>query len=170
MSPYEPDPEPTNHEELQERLEAALERDDFEREQQYWRDWMKHVHHDKYLQALKEIEETGESEWEILTFGGQYSNLTFNDTNAPYFHHNCEFRKPLKKRYLKRSELPEPVREALSINTDYYVPSVASGDKYATYTWYGSLADLGILKRGIIYLTPEDAIAHTEALLATETE
>jgi hypothetical protein len=36
--PYEPDPEPTDHTEAQERLEAALERDDFEHEQQYWRD------------------------------------------------------------------------------------------------------------------------------------
>jgi len=36
---YEPDQEPqTDHDEEQERLEAALERDDFEHEQQYWRD------------------------------------------------------------------------------------------------------------------------------------
>jgi hypothetical protein len=132
-------------------------------------------HYDKYIQAANEIKETGESKWEYKNpfsdSPGTWFEVIFDSGgHQPSFYAHCEYRKPLKKRYLKRTQLPEPVREALGKGTDYFCPSLSAFAKYVCCSWDDDITDHERLKREIIYLKREDAIAHTDALLATETD
>jgi hypothetical protein len=136
---------------------------------------MKHIHHDKYLQALEEIDETSWSEWEernpFSDSPNAWFEIIFNSGGQqPSFYAHCEYRKPLKKRYLKRTQLPEPVRELLKDGQGYYIPNINEADKYGVCFWCGDEYDHRYLKLEMIYLKTNDAIAHTDALLATETD
>lgn len=48
----------------------------------------------------------------------------------------------------------------------YYAPDVMADDLVATYRWDGGIYDYRCLKRGLIHLTKESAIAHSKALLS----
>lgn len=51
----------------------------------------------------------------------------------------------------------------------YYVPMITEIKLHVKYVWNGDTHDLLWLKRGLIHLTPEAAIAHAEALIKVST-
>lgn len=61
---------------------------------------------------------------------------------------------------------PEPVREPLSEGITYYTPQLTTRGGYTAFTWYGETADHAYLRNGLIHLTKEAAVDHTEALKA----
>ena len=63
-------------------------------------------------------------------------------------------------------EVPEPVREALKKGQEHWV---ADGEarKFSFFSmWSGDAFDQRRLKRGLIHLTEEAAVAHAKAMLA----
>jgi hypothetical protein len=69
-------------------------------------------------------------------------------------------------------EVPAPVREPLENGQVYWQVSLGNDDMCFQYAWRGDysgdmlLLKRGLLKRGLIHLTREAAIAHAEALLS----
>jgi hypothetical protein len=66
-------------------------------------------------------------------------------------------------------EVPEPCREPLENGTTYYVYDLVRDELIYTSTWVsqcGDSMDKQRLKRGLIHLTKEAAVAHAEALLS----
>jgi hypothetical protein len=64
-------------------------------------------------------------------------------------------------------EVPCPVREPLEYQDGYYVPCVSNKERFVILSWRPSCGDDSrLLSLGLIHLTPEAAIAHTEALLS----
>jgi len=61
---------------------------------------------------------------------------------------------------------PEPVREPLSDGVTYYIPQFSTRCGYSVFTWHGWASDLTYLRDGLIHLTYEAAVDHTEALKA----
>lgn len=74
----------------------------------------------------------------------------------------------IKKRTININghEVPEPLRVAPSADTIYWVPSLCGKDYYINLTWINDEFDLRILKKGILHLSKEAAIAHAKALLS----
>lgn len=62
-------------------------------------------------------------------------------------------------------EVPEPVREPLSIGSKYFVPCVDTEELYLSGSWSGYDVSFRRLKYGLVHLTKEAAIAHAKAML-----
>lgn len=77
-----------------------------------------------------------------------------------------EFRIKPETLLINGHEVPAPVREPLEYEIGYYVPCVSNKQRFAIFSWSGSGDDLRLLALGLIHLTPEAAIAHTEAQLS----
>lgn len=66
-------------------------------------------------------------------------------------------------------EVPEPMRVELELGTQYYEPQILSINKYIRWVWADGETNHRALQRGLIHLTKEAAIAHSEALLSFTT-
>lgn len=64
-------------------------------------------------------------------------------------------------------EVPEPVREPLTNKQEFFLVDTSSLTKVSTYYWMDSKCDKAWLKAGLIHLTPEAALIHANALIAT---
>ena len=62
-------------------------------------------------------------------------------------------------------EVPEPVREPLSIGDEYFTPTVL-GDKACQINWRNDGNCMKRLKNGLVHLTKEAATLHSKALLS----
>ena len=62
-------------------------------------------------------------------------------------------------------DVPEPVREALPLQTKCFYPMINHYDACDSFTWQGDKFDKMLLSRGLIHLTKEAAIAHAKALI-----
>lgn len=63
-------------------------------------------------------------------------------------------------------EVPEPEREPLSPNEEYWIAALDSSILLATGVWTNHRVDNQALKRGLLHKTREAAIAHAQALLS----
>ena len=63
-------------------------------------------------------------------------------------------------------EVPEPCREHLKYGTGYYIPNISCDIRFENTTWLDDRLDDKYLKLGLIHLTEEAAISHSEALLS----
>jgi len=63
-------------------------------------------------------------------------------------------------------EVPEPCREKLEHNTEYFFPCPSHPDDYGTFYWNDHKHNFYHLKAGFVHLTKEAAIKHAEALLS----
>ncbi len=63
-------------------------------------------------------------------------------------------------------EVPEPLRAAPAAGTRVYWPHLNRNDFTDERQWFGDSHDLSRLKRGIVHLTEQAAIAHAKALIA----
>ncbi len=62
--------------------------------------------------------------------------------------------------------IDEPVREPLSQRQEYYTTIITYDNLFMKSRWDGGNVDLVRLKRGLVHLTKEAAIAHAKALIA----
>lgn len=66
-------------------------------------------------------------------------------------------------------EVPAPESVAPSNGSDYYLPKIGYSDcLHEDLAWTGHGFDFESLKRGIVYLNKEDAIARAKAMLITK--
>lgn len=63
-------------------------------------------------------------------------------------------------------EVPAPMTEAPGRGTSYFVPSLTNHANYSGFTWSGDATDMLALDRELVHATPEEAIAHSLAMLA----
>ena len=99
---------------------------------------------------------------EVTIFGGK-GNF---DADFEATQHDL-FMSPPPMRSINGYEYPEPVREPLELGQCYWVPFPAEDE--LTYVegfkWSGGRVDMTWLKRGLIHLTPEAAVAHARAII-----
>lgn len=65
-------------------------------------------------------------------------------------------------------DVTEPVRSPLNKNDVYFIADPTAHDYHIDIEWMCDADDMKFLKRGIIHLTPEDAIAHAKAMLGID--
>lgn len=77
-----------------------------------------------------------------------------------------EFRVKPETITINGHEVPCPVREPLEVGTKYWLAGPNRPEIAEYFTWRNQQMDEIWLKRGLIHLTEEAAIAHAEALLS----
>jgi hypothetical protein len=88
---------------------------------------------------------------------------------APAFHDAHTFRIKPKTININGHEVPEPCREPLNKNEEYWIVEISSLRTIWVCHWYGSDIDHQLLDRGLIHKTEEAAEAHAKALLTFTT-
>jgi hypothetical protein len=84
------------------------------------------------------------------------------------FASNCEFRLAPRTIRVNGVEVPAPEREALKNGDLVYLPSLDAEDLHICAQWFGCKREHEYLKRGLVYLNKEDAIARAKAMLLTQ--
>lgn len=64
-------------------------------------------------------------------------------------------------------EFPSPVREPLKTGTPYWQVTAGSNNLCTQWRWNGDHSDMTLLKRRLIQLTEEGAIAQARAMIAS---
>ena len=63
-------------------------------------------------------------------------------------------------------DVPEPVREPLEKDTEYWIAYFSLAELANSFKWYSDKLDNRALKNGLIHLTKEAAVIHAKALLS----
>ena len=63
-------------------------------------------------------------------------------------------------------DVPEPVREPLEKDTEYWIANFSLAEMAVRFKWYSDKFDNRVLKNGLIHLTKEAAVIHAKALLS----
>ena len=86
----------------------------------------------------------------------------FLESNAP--HRFNLFMKP-KTRIINGFEVPAPTTVAPSKGTCYFAADPTTGQWAQALKWLGDKLDLLWLERGLVFETPDDAVANAKAML-----
>lgn len=78
---------------------------------------------------------------------------------------NCIFRLSREMITIGDVSFPKPVSKALEEGQKYFIPDLTVTRLYYTSQWCDTDLDNLRLKRGIIHLSEEDAVAHSKALI-----
>lgn len=81
--------------------------------------------------------------------------------------HGYELRIKPETMSLAGHEFPVPVREALKVGQNYWIPRIDLGDYGEPHTWSDHYIDGGYLKLGLIQITREGAIDQAKAMIAS---
>ena len=85
------------------------------------------------------------------------------------FYSHMEYRlkpEPPKTIRIGEYDVPEPVREPLEKDTEYWIAHFSLEGLANRFKWYSDKFDNRVLKSGLIHLTKEAAVIHAEALLS----
>ena len=63
-------------------------------------------------------------------------------------------------------DVPEPVREPLEKDTEYWIAHFSLEELANRFKWYSDKFDNRVLKNGLIHLTKEAAVIHAKALIS----
>ncbi len=102
--------------------------------------------------------------WEYLAV--EHSNTWLKCESHPLWQFAMEYRRKPRTININGFEVPEPVREPLKTDTDYYYPHFGSSSLICDSVWWHDDCDARRLKSGIIHLTKEAAAIHAKALLS----
>lgn len=129
---------------------------------------MKQEH--KYAQVLRWIAD-GE-EIDVRASGGDWRPLERkNDAlNDRILRGGGSFEFRLKPRTITVNgrEIVAGESEAPKLQSEYFLPHVSKGNRYAAEIWDASEFDLRVLNDGLVHLTKENAIAHAKAMLGID--
>ena len=64
--------------------------------------------------------------------------------------------------------VPVPETEELKLGCMYFAPHLQSDSYFARLSWDGDACDMRSLKRGVVFLNIEDAIANAKAMLGID--
>lgn len=128
----------------------------------------KHKHAEAMMEYAKDAQVT-DKPWELWEVeieadkcgGRRWSGLD----RHPAWHPKLKYRRKIKTININGHKVPEPVREPLAYEMNYFIPDITS-TKLFGFSWIGSDFDKYCLESGLIHLTKEDAIAHAKALLS----
>ena len=118
---------------------------------------MKHVHHDMIVawaaDPSRVVEVETDTGWQVI--------------NTPVWTADSEYRfKPEEPKYIVVNgvNVPEPVREPLKNDQNYWVADPSAYDIYGGW-WASKALEIQCLSRGLIHLTREAAQTHIDAML-----
>ncbi len=125
----------------------------------------KHKHADLMLEYAQDAQET-ETPWDRweIEVDGEWINCSITTKMFDQF---TNYRRKQKLIIINGIEVPEPMRVAPHIGTDYFYVRLNGKDTFDNQTsWDDSAFDKRMLSRGICHLTEDAARKHTEALLS----
>ncbi|MGJ0636813.1 hypothetical protein [Xenorhabdus bovienii] len=125
-----------------------------------------HVHADLMMEHAKLAQET-DRPWEYFQYWDNYLKIWMPVDKPIAFYCNTNYR--LKPRTIRIGsvDVPEPVREPLGSEQEYYYPFISDDDGlYRSTEWWGDSYDNARLYRGLIHLDCESAEIHAKALIS----
>lgn len=100
------------------------------------------------------------------TIEGRYLDSPWVVLPEPWTCNGWEFRIKPETISVAGHEFPAPVREPLEDGTKYWQPQPGSIDLQSPWLWSGHRVDEFFLKRGLVQLTKEGAIAQAKVMIA----
>ncbi len=83
----------------------------------------------------------------------------------PHFDENVEYRRKPRTIRIGERDVPEPMRVAPAMGTEYFYIQPCYPALFGISNWYGDSVDSGRLAFRICHSTKEAAVAHAEALI-----
>lgn len=125
---------------------------------------MKHRHAELMMEYARDAMETDKpwERWEFKFEGDEWKDLV----DHAIWRIDCEYRRKPKTININGHEVPEPVREPLKMQEIYYAAYLFSRDEPVSTIWSGASFDTYCLENGLVHVSKEAAIKHTEALLS----
>ena len=126
-----------------------------------------HPHFDLMMKYV-EIAQTTDKPWEAFQVKG-FVDEWLDVSAAILFNENLQYRlkpEPPKTIRIGEYDVPEPVREPLEDDKEYWVVDPTAKELAWKYQWNNALFCNLMLRRGLIHLTKEAAVIHAKALLS----
>lgn len=117
-----------------------------------------HLTQEEALQALLR-----EEELEFRHQGYDWTKLT--NTNL-ILDNTLEFRIAPRITVANGIEIPLGYRGKMSMGQSYFLPALHARSCYDSATWDGGDYDTIMMKRGLVFLTKEDAVACAQAIIS----
>ena len=125
--------------------------------------------HAGLMMKYAEIAQTTDKPWEHFEVLRKKSAV-WEAIDAPMsFYDNMEYRlkpEPPKTIRIGEYDVPEPVREPLEKDTEYWIADFSLEVLADRFKWYSDKFDNRMLKNGLIHLTKEAAVIHAKALVS----
>lgn len=125
--------------------------------------------HAGLMMKYAEIAQTTDKPWEHFEVRRNKSAVWEAIYVPMPFYENMEYRlkpEPPKTIRIGEYDVPEPVREPLEDDKEYWGIDPTAEELAWKYTWNNALFCNLMLRRGLIHLTKEAAVIHAEALLS----
>ena len=129
------------------------------------------IHAALILEYAKDWAETDEP-WTRWEFSSNPTSQRAGFCNHPTWKDNLYyFRKPEPPKFILINgfEVPEPEREPLKKDEEYYTPNLLSINNYSYQNWDNANSNMRYLESGLVHKTEEAAILHSKALLSITT-
>ena len=126
-----------------------------------------HPHFDLMMKYV-EIAQTTDKPWEAFQVKG-FVDEWVDVSAAILFNENLQYRlkpEPPKTIRIGEYDVPEPVREPLEKDTEYWIVHFSLAVLANRFKWYSDEFDNRVLKNGLIHLTKEAAVIHAKALMS----
>ena len=125
--------------------------------------------HAELMMEYAKIAQTTDEPWTHFELR-QNDSCVWEAIYAPMpFYGNMEYRlkpEPPKTIRIGEYDVPEPVREPLEKDTEYWIAHFSLEELANRFKWYSDKFDNRVLKNGLIHLTKEAAVIHAKALMS----
>ena len=125
--------------------------------------------HAELMMEYAKIAQTTDKPWEHFEVW-QNDSCVWKAIHLPLrFYSHMEYRlkpEPPKTIRIGEYDVPEPVREPLEKDTEYWIAHFSLAELANRFKWYSDEFDKRVLKNGLIHLTKEAAVIHAKALLS----
>ena len=125
--------------------------------------------HARLIMKYAEIAQTTDKPWEHFEVLRKKSAVWETIYTPMPFYDNMEYRlkpEPPKTIRIGEYDVPEPVREPLERDMEYWIANFALTTLADRFKWCNDKFDSWMLKNGLIHLTEEAAFIHAKALLS----
>lgn len=123
----------------------------------------KFIHADNCALYAEDAQETDEP-WLRWQYWNECANQWIDAIDPISFDPKVKYRRKPKTIRIGEFDVPEPVREPLEYNQEYWIADVAYGKPHRNW-WGGGEYALCCLVAGLIHLTKDAAQIHIDALL-----
>ena len=125
--------------------------------------------HAELMMEYAKIAQTTDEPWTHFELR-QNDSCVWEAIHLPVcFYSHMEYRlkpEPPKTIRIGEYDVPEPVREPLEKDTEYWIAHFSLAELANSFKWYSDKFDNRVLKNGLIHLTKEAAVIHAKALLS----
>ena len=125
---------------------------------------MKHIHAELMMEYAKDAMET-DKPWERWEFNVDNKWESFRHGH-PLWEDDTLYRRKPKTITINGHEVPEPYRGEMRHGQFYHIPNLEHSDHCTELNWLHDGCDRRVMEGGLVHLTKEAAIKHTEALLS----